>query len=50
VYAKSRVPAKEVYGDFSRPGLRVITCGGAWVGGEEGYADNIVVFASLVET
>jgi hypothetical protein len=37
-----------VYGDFTRPGLRLITCGGRWVGGELGYADNVVVFASLV--
>jgi hypothetical protein len=37
-----------VYGDFSRPGLRLITCGGEWKGGSIGYADNIIVFASLV--
>lgn len=47
-YDKSALPADEVYGDFSRPGLRLITCGGRWVGGETGYADNIVVFATLV--
>jgi hypothetical protein len=35
-------------GDFSRPGLRLITYGGQWVGGRLGYADNVVVFASLV--
>ncbi|MEV0718755.1 class F sortase [Asanoa sp. NPDC050611] len=47
-YDKSEVPADRVHGDFSRPGLRLITCGGRWVGGATGYADNIVVFASLV--
>ncbi|MGI5215977.1 class F sortase [Plantactinospora sp. CA-290183] len=47
-FAKSAVPVDEVYGDFSRPALRLITCGGRWVGGATGYADNIVVFASLV--
>lgn len=47
-FAKTRLPVLEVYEDFSRPGLRVITCGGRWVGGGVGYADNIVVFASLV--
>jgi hypothetical protein len=46
-YPKTAVPAGEVYGDFSHPGLRLITCGGAWVGGGRGYADNIVVYASL---
>ena len=47
-YDKAALPADEVYGDFSRPGLRLITCGGRWVGGETGYADNVVVFATLV--
>ncbi|MGK5676195.1 class F sortase [Micromonospora sp. URMC 106] len=47
-FDKERLPADEVFGDFSRPRLRLITCGGRWVGGETGYADNVVVFASLV--
>jgi Sortase domain len=48
-YPKSNVPADQVYGDFSRPALRLITCGGAWVGGGTGYADNVVVYASLTD-
>ncbi|WP_262284613.1 class F sortase [Micromonospora sp. MA102] len=48
-YGKERLPVREVYGDFSRPNLRLITCGGRWVGGETGYADNLVVYASLVK-
>ncbi|WFF04439.1 class F sortase [Micromonospora sp. WMMD964] len=48
-FDKGRLPVDEVYGDFSRPSLRLITCGGQWVGGETGYSDNVVVFASLVE-
>ncbi|MEU7755925.1 class F sortase [Micromonospora sp. NPDC049171] len=47
-FDKGRLPVDEVYGDFSRPSLRLITCGGQWVGGETGYSDNVVVFASLV--
>lgn len=47
-FDKERLPVDEVYGDFSRPNLRLITCGGRWVGGPTGYADNVVVFASLV--
>lgn len=47
-YDKLALPADEVYGDFSSPELRLITCGGRWVGGETGYADNVVVFARLV--
>ncbi|WP_320069323.1 class F sortase [Micromonospora sp. RTGN7] len=48
-YDKAQLPVDEVYGDFSRPRLRLITCGGRWVGGETGYADNVVVYASLVK-
>ncbi|MEH1013600.1 class F sortase [Micromonospora sp. CPCC 206060] len=47
-YDKGQLPGQEVFGDFSRPNLRLITCGGRWVGGDTGYADNVVVFASLV--
>ncbi|AVT33086.1 class F sortase [Plantactinospora sp. BC1] len=47
-YNKSELPVDQVYGDFSRPSLRLITCGGRWVGGSTGYADNVIVFASLV--
>ncbi|MFG3711087.1 class F sortase [Micromonospora sp. NPDC047730] len=49
-FGKERLPVDEVFGDFSRPRLRLITCGGRWVGGETGYADNVVVFASLVRS
>jgi hypothetical protein len=49
-FNKARLPADRVYGDFSRPGLRLISCGGEWKGGSIGYADNIVVFASLVSS
>jgi hypothetical protein len=47
-FDKASLPVDRVYGDFSRPGLRLITCGGRWVGGLTGYEDNVVVFASLV--
>jgi sortase (surface protein transpeptidase) len=47
-FNKARLPVQRVYGDFSRPSLRLMTCGGAWLGGRRGYADNIVVFASLI--
>ncbi|HZN19917.1 MAG TPA: class F sortase [Micromonosporaceae bacterium] len=48
-FAKAGLPPDRVYGDFSRPVLRLITCGGSFVPGE-GYADNVIVFASLVGT
>jgi hypothetical protein len=47
-YNKGRLPLQRVYGDFSRPSLRLMTCGGTWIGGKQGYSDNIVVFASLI--
>ena len=46
-FDKARLPVERIYRDFSRPGLRLITCGGRWVGGETGYADNVVIFASV---
>jgi hypothetical protein len=46
-YPKGKFPGDRIYGDYSRPGLRLITCGGQFVGGATGYADNIVVYASL---
>lgn len=47
-FSKEKLPVKRVYGDYSRPSLRLMTCGGKWLGGERGYSDNVVVFASLV--
>lgn len=38
----------KVYGNVDHPALRIVTCGGRFVGGEYGYADNIVAFADLV--
>lgn len=47
-FGKSKLPVQRVYGDYSRPSLRLVTCGGTWLGGTQGYADNVIVFASLV--
>lgn len=49
-FNKRRLPAERIYGDYRRPALRLITCGGRWSGAGAGYADNVVVFASLVAT
>lgn len=46
-FDKAKLPIDRIYRDFTRPALRLITCGGRWVGGDTGYADNVVVFASL---
>ncbi|WP_442935309.1 class F sortase [Micromonospora sp. CPCC 206061] len=31
-FDKKHLPARRLYADFSRPSLRLITCGGRWVG------------------
>ncbi|MGW5419714.1 class F sortase [Streptomyces sp. NPDC003943] len=45
---KKSFPTKKVYGDTSRPELRLITCGGDLVDGHR--PDNIVVYADLLAT
>ncbi|MEU7617566.1 class F sortase [Micromonospora rifamycinica] len=49
-FDKSALPADRVYGASGAPALRLITCGGQWVGGRTGYADNVIAFASLAAT
>jgi hypothetical protein len=49
-FGKDKLPVNRVYADYSRPSLRLLTCGGTWLGGSRGYADNVVVFASLIGT
>ena len=49
-FPKDRLPAQRVYGAYERPGLRLITCGGRWRGPGAGYADNVIVFATIVDT
>lgn len=46
-YAKDAFPTMAVYGDTSRPELRLVTCGGAFDAATGGYLDNIVVYARL---
>lgn len=49
-FGKEKLPIKRVYADYSRPSLRLVTCGGTWLGEGRGYSDNIVVFAALTGT
>lgn len=49
-FPKDRLPADRVYGDAGPAGLRLITCGGTWVGGRTGYADNVIAFATMTGT
>lgn len=47
-YHKSALPYARVFGPVSYPGLRLITCGGAFDYQTGHYVDNIVVYASMV--
>ncbi len=49
-FDKANLPADRVYGGSGPPELRLITCGGEWVGGRTGYQDNVITFASLADT
>ncbi len=46
--SKSSFPTKEVYGPVAYPGLRLITCGGAFDEATGHYVDNVIVFARLI--
>ncbi|WP_396888530.1 class F sortase [Micromonospora craniellae] len=49
-FPKDQLPADRVYGHDGPPTLRLITCGGQWLGGRDGYADNVIAFANLTTT
>ncbi len=49
-FAKAEFPTLRVYGNTEDPELRLITCGGAFDAQSRNYEDNIVVFASLLDT
>ncbi|QHA02787.1 class F sortase [Streptomyces broussonetiae] len=46
-FAKDDFPNKRVYGDASRPEVRLITCAGPYDHAAKDYTDNLVVFAHL---
>jgi len=49
-YAKSRFPAKTIYGATSFAALRLITCGGTFDYATGHYLSSTVVFASLASS
>ncbi|NBE92537.1 class F sortase [Nonomuraea sp. KC401] len=44
---KRRFPAKKVYAKLPYPGLRLVTCGGAFDRRAHSYQDNTIVYAHL---
>ena len=49
-YAKSRFPAKTIYGAVGYAALHLITCGGAFDYSTGHYLSSTVVFASLTSS
>ena len=49
-HPKDDFPTIAVYGNTDDPELRLITCGGAFDSGARSYEDNVIVFATLVDT
>ncbi len=47
-FPKDAFPTEDVYGNTAGPELRLITCGGS-VDSEGRHADNVIVFARLVD-
>lgn len=46
---KTAFPANSIFAPAAKPRLVLVTCGGTWVGGQVGYADNVIVFATMTE-
>jgi hypothetical protein len=49
-HLKDDFPTDDVYGYIDHPGLRLITCGGAFDEDTGDYQSNVIVFASLAAT
>lgn len=45
-FPKDKFPADRIFAKSDTPRLALVTCGGRWVGGDAGYADNVIVFAT----
>lgn len=46
---QSEFPTARVYGNINHAGLRLITCSGIFLHGEQRYTNNLIVYAKLVE-
>jgi LPXTG-site transpeptidase (sortase) family protein len=46
-FPKAAFPAQRIFTVSDRAQLALVTCGGQWVGGDIGYTDNVIVFATL---
>lgn len=46
-FPKTSFPVDRVFDPTDRARLVLVTCGGTWLGGDIGYRDNVIVFATL---
>ena len=46
---QSEFPTAKVYSDLNYAGLRLITCSGTFIKGEQRYTHNLIVYAKLAE-
>ncbi|QSB06102.1 class F sortase [Natronoglycomyces albus] len=49
-YSKNNFPKREIYGNLDHAGLRLITCGGSFDLDAGSYEDNVVTYATLVDS
>ncbi len=47
--AQQAFPTARVYGDIDHAGLRLITCSGTFIRGQQRYTHNLIVYARLAE-
>lgn len=48
-YEQKEFPTELVYGDIDHAGLRLVTCSGIYVQGQQRYTHNLVVYARLIQ-
>lgn len=48
-YEQKEFPTQKVYGNIDYAGLRLVTCSGIYLRGQQRYTHNLVVYAKLVE-
>ncbi len=48
-YEQKEFPTELVYGDIDHAGLRLVTCSGIYLRGQQRYTHNLVVYARLVD-
>jgi len=48
-YSQFDFPTDKVYGKLAKPGIRLVTCSGKFLGDADRYSHNLVIYASLIQ-